>query len=295
MSKTPIALLAKRDFGQKINATFEFVGQNFKPLAKALLFIAGPPALLAGAANGLYQSRILKTALTQTSTNPFDLTMYFSVDYFVSTILAIVTALLATGATYSFITLYEKEESSQAITPGRVWEDITANLSSIFIASIVAILLTLVASILLFFPGIYVAISISLFILIIFREKLEPIASLRRSHYLIEGKWWSTFGLLFIMGLISGIISLVFQVPNLILTTLSALNLSSGTETSKVFFVISGMISLLGSALVQSLIAIALAFQYYNLVERKEGVGLRSAIDSIGSHTEIFPDQETRF
>lgn len=295
MSKTPITLLAKRDFGQKINATFGFISQNFKPLVKALLYIAGPPALLAGAANGLVQSRLLNTALVQTSPNPLDFTKYFSGDYFASILFGIVTTLLATSATYSFITLYEKEGSSQSITPNRVWQEITANLSSVVVASIVAILLTVIASLLVFFPGVYVAISISLFIVVIFREKLEPIAALRRSHYLIGGKWWSTFGLLFVMGLIAGIISMVFQLPNLILTFLSALNLGSGAETNKVFFVISGMLSILGSTLVQSLIAIALGFQYYNLVELKEGAGLRSEIDTIGNNSPLDSDQETRF
>lgn len=295
MSKTPITLLAKRDFGQKINATFEFVGQNFKPLIKTLLYIAGPPALLAGAASGLMQSRLFETALTQTSPNPFDFAMYFSIDYLVASLLGIITALLTTSATYSFITLYEKEGNSQAITPSRVWQEITTNLSSIFIASIAAIVLTIAATVLLVLPGIYIAISISMFVQVIIREKLEPTASLRRSHNLIEGKWWSTFGLLFIMSFIAGIISMVFQVPNIILTTLNTLNLSSGTEVNKALFVLSGMVSLLGNVCVQALISIALAFQYYNLVERKEGVGIRSAIDSIGSDTSNFPDQETRF
>ena len=35
-----------RDFGKKINATIEFIKQNFKPLFKAMLFIAGPPIIL---------------------------------------------------------------------------------------------------------------------------------------------------------------------------------------------------------------------------------------------------------
>ena len=36
-----------RDFSKKMNATFEFIRQNFKTLGKSILFIAGPPVLVA--------------------------------------------------------------------------------------------------------------------------------------------------------------------------------------------------------------------------------------------------------
>src|SRR5690349_1248022 len=36
-----------RDFSRKMNATFEFIKQNWKSLGKATLFIAGPPVLIA--------------------------------------------------------------------------------------------------------------------------------------------------------------------------------------------------------------------------------------------------------
>ena len=36
-----------RDFSKKMNVTFEFIRQNFKALGKSILFIAGPPVLVA--------------------------------------------------------------------------------------------------------------------------------------------------------------------------------------------------------------------------------------------------------
>jgi hypothetical protein len=36
-----------RDFSRKMNATFEFIRQNIKPLGKSMLVIAGPPVLIA--------------------------------------------------------------------------------------------------------------------------------------------------------------------------------------------------------------------------------------------------------
>ena len=49
-----------RDFSRKLNATFEFVKQNFKPLGKSILFIAGPPVLLASLVSGSFVSEFMK-------------------------------------------------------------------------------------------------------------------------------------------------------------------------------------------------------------------------------------------
>jgi hypothetical protein len=42
----PIEFQQARDFSKKLNATFEFIKQNFRPLTRCLLFIAGPPMLI---------------------------------------------------------------------------------------------------------------------------------------------------------------------------------------------------------------------------------------------------------
>ena len=48
-----------RDFSRKLNATFEFVKQNFKPLGKSILFIAGPPVLVASLVSGSFMSEFM--------------------------------------------------------------------------------------------------------------------------------------------------------------------------------------------------------------------------------------------
>lgn len=54
-----IDLFEQRDFGNKINATFQYVIQNMRSLGLALLYIVGPVALLAGIASGVMQSNML--------------------------------------------------------------------------------------------------------------------------------------------------------------------------------------------------------------------------------------------
>ena len=52
-----------RDFSRKLNATFEFVKQNFKPLGKSILFIAGPPVLVASLVSGSFMSEFMSFSM----------------------------------------------------------------------------------------------------------------------------------------------------------------------------------------------------------------------------------------
>jgi len=49
-----------------------------------------------------------------------------------------------------------------------------------------------------------------------------------------------------------------------------------------IWMTIGGVISTIGSMLVQSLVLVAIVFQYYNLVERREGSGIINSINNIG-------------
>jgi hypothetical protein len=45
---------------------------------------------------------------------------------------------------------------------------------------------------------------------------------------------------------------------------------------------ISNIFSTVGGSLVRSLVLIAIVFQYYNLIERRDGASIINAIDNIG-------------
>ena len=62
MKNETIILQQERDFGDKINASFTFVSQNFKTLFLSVLYFAGPLSLIGGIANGVVQSNNLAFA-----------------------------------------------------------------------------------------------------------------------------------------------------------------------------------------------------------------------------------------
>ena len=96
------------------------------------------------------------------------------------------------------------------------------------------------------------------------------------------------------MGIISGVIGLLFTLPAGIISFLITSKLLP--DVSGLWLVVGNVISTVGSTLLRSLIYVAIGFQYTNLVELKEGRGLLSAIDSIGtSPTQPRPTNEGEY
>jgi len=286
----PIVLLQQRDFGQKINASFDFAIKNLGPLAKSIMFIAGPPALLSGIAQGMYQSRLLTAGIQKNSME--SLYQYLTLEYFLVVLLSSVTYFLCYAAVSSFMVLYEEKGLGSKITPGDIWQKIVENLSVSITSSILALFAILIGLVFFIIPGIYLAVCFQLYLMVVIREKTSATDSLSRSRKLVDGKWWSTFGLVMIMSIIAGIISIVFQFPVLLATILTTLGLGNGIAGSPVVLIIASIISIVGSNFVNGLVWIAVGFQYYNLVERRDGSGLRSEIESLGSGEVQRPGEE---
>ena len=151
-----------------------------------------------------------------------------------------------------------------------------------------------IAGLLMFFvfmPGfMYLGITLSLFFVVRTQENLSIGAAFSRCFELIKGKWWSTFGLLLVMGIIQAMAGWIVMIPYYILIFVmgfsgefdmlsDAENLSMTIVTvTVVFYALNFIVSLLGSMLSY----VALAFQYFNLVELKEATGLMQRLDTFG-------------
>ena len=275
--KPPVILLQERDFGQKINATFDFIVQNFKPLILAVLYIAGPPALIGGFFMGSYQSGILGLIKQSRETQLDGLMSTFTSVGLLALFLGI-AGIAATLAVNAY--MLEYEDGNRSITPEMVWNRMKGYILRSIGYSIAMFFLAMIGFVFFVIPGLYLAIALSLMYMVMMRENLDLGDTFRRCFYLIKDKWWSTFGLIFIMGIVSGIIGYIFQIPTMIVTLSSVLQIGDGMN--EIWSTVGGVIATVGSVLVRTLVLVAIAFQYYNLVERREGAGILGAIDNIG-------------
>jgi hypothetical protein len=185
--------------------------------------------------------------------------------------------------------MLEYEEGNRNITPEIVWNRLKSYIGRGIGYSIVMIIFALLATTLLILPGIYVAVALSFIYIILMRENLDLGATFQRSFYLIQGKWWSTFGLLLIVGIIAGFIGAAFRIPGAIGSLTSFFKIGDGM--SDIWLTINGVVITVGSVLVRSLVLIAIVFQYYNLVERREGSGIIHSINNIGKNDAPRPNQ----
>jgi hypothetical protein len=279
----PIELRQERDFSEKINATFAFTVQHARPLGLCLLYFVSPLTLLAGIAGGLYQSNVLR--MTQPAQVPFPrgrlavFGNFFTVEYGLTMFFTSLAGLVLSLTVYAYLLRYE--ETGEASTPEQTWARVQPALLPGVGISLMYLVVVVIGMILCFLPGIYLAVALSLGYLVYMREGRGTVESLERSFQLVRIKWWSTFGLLVVVSIVVGIAAGILSIPTYLITFLTALRVIEGDQS--LWLVGTSIISTTGSTILQAIVVLALAFQYYNLVEQKEGQGLLRRIADIGT------------
>jgi hypothetical protein len=135
----------------------------------------------------------------------------------------------------------------------------------------------------------YIMVVLSLFFIVQMRERTGFFATIGRCFTLVWGKWWSTFGLIVVMSLLLlMLILVVFGITSLINNPFAAEPLQSPSVLTRLLAVVATCLQSVASLALYPLLFLALAFQYFNLVERREGHGLHALVDSIGAQPEPF-------
>ncbi|RDC64264.1 stage II sporulation protein M [Adhaeribacter pallidiroseus] len=285
----------ERDLSQKINATFGFIKQHFKPLFRLLLFIVLPLALVGGLFLGIYQRRALTLNRGERDIEYGTYAEYefykqiSSFNYLIGVFCAYVSFLLLSLVLYSYILEYMDNQGQ--VLPGTVWYRVKQNFMRVFFSSFGIFLLWALGSVLLIVPGIYLAVALSFYLMVMLREDLGFVETVERCLYLIKGNWWSTLGMLLIISLIQALMALVLGFPVWVLQIMQVLDLPGADND---FLMISAnTLSSVLSIFMYVIIIVALAFQYFHLVEIKDGIGLLEQAELIGSrHTPVADEED---
>ena len=301
-----------RDFSNKMNATFEFVKQNIKPLSRVMLYLVGPPALIGSLLIGSVMGDYFRAIFGSLGgSNGF--TEVFTVNVIIKVVLAIIVATITSVITMAtinnYVILYREKKSNQ-IEVEEVWDRVKKTFWMYFWTTLGWFVLAIVAYIVMIIPfvalaagsaglaGLLIFVLICVFFYLVIANSLVFIIrgfetrgffeSFGRSMHLIRGKWWSTFGLFMIFYLIISIISSLFFMPWYFSRVLASLHdVSQGRPVAEMesdwFGIISTTLQYLSSYLLAVLPQLALIFQYFNLVERKESRGLMEKMGSLGT------------
>jgi hypothetical protein len=274
MNQTRIEFRKVRDFGGLLNVTFDYIKKNFKVLFKSNLLISAPAILLAGVFMGIYQSSMFNFMdspdLEQIGI-PFLFSMFFMM----------LSYLIITVVTYSHLMLYKQSET-EIIEIDDVWKMVKKNFFLILFTGLGYTVIAGFGFLFLIIPGIYLSIALSLIFVVRLEEGLGFFEAIRRCTKLISGNWWFTFGVIIVVGFIQGFLGGILYIPNYIVTIFIAFT-GADSESgglNRTLYILSSIITSL-SVLLYVISTIAIAFQYYNLVERKEAPGLLKQIDEI--------------
>ncbi len=278
-----------RDFGSKINATFGFISAHFRPLGRCVLYFVLPVALLAGIGMGLMQvnlqGRFNGLANTAPGTKPNFAALLSSSGSVMSAALfgtlGTVLAYLVVSATVAgYIRVRLALPPDQEVQPSQVWAVLRRDLPLMVAYLLLLGVLLLIAFGLFAVPGIWLSIPATLFFTVFVFEEGGFSATLNRSIYLVKRNWWATLGLVFIMSIIQGFMGFIFQIPQFVVLGAKGLHLTGLGSDSML------LVTQCFSAIAQIILyvpgLVALAFQYFNLVEKKDGLGLRSLVSQLG-------------
>jgi hypothetical protein len=323
----PIDFQRTRDFSRKMNATFEFIRQNYKALGKSILLIAGPSVLVGSVMAGSFMGEFLNFGRVAQG-NPEVVSDYFlSVSFWVQLlflfVFLIVSFVISIATINCYLILYE-EKKTNTIEVKDVWERVRKLFWSYLGTSILFFFLFIIAYILLLIPvfilaeisGVLVFFGIILIIggiihlffstsmtyFIQVYEKKNFFDAVTRSFRLVNnGKWWSTFGLIMILHLIMMTASYLFIIPYYIILFTSTLHsVSAGSELEfsssfKLMTIVFFTLYYMAQMLMYSLPNVGIAFQYFNLVELKEAKGLMNQIENLGQSSSPTERPEEHF
>ena len=263
-----IKFYQQRSFGDRINVTFDFLRENFKPLFKILILFEGPLILVYGVLSVLQQQNVLEMASNiEELQNPFAMMESMGALYTVTMALSVVIMASFPAIIFRYVHLYQTK-SPDEIT----FKDISPTLfkdSGMLFAIIILFMIGFMIGFLFFF------------------EDKNAIESLSRSLALIRDNWWSTFGYFFIIYIIYTAISTLFMAPQIgvyvqhMLASFDQESVFEPMSTSKLIVTMAiTSIGTMGAYLAYSIVSVASCFQYFNLREKKESFGLMQEIDN---------------
>lgn len=304
--KPKVAMYVKRSFGEKLNASFDFIKEAWKPLLKFTTYLILPLSLIqALSLNGLMGGVLDISALTEAgkqSSSILDLGVMFLVNYAAYMFLTIIGSVLMTSMVYALIRRYnESEERLEGITLGAIKSLLFHNIKRLLIMTGACILLVLVVfaivgvlagltlfSLILTIP-LLIACSVPLALLapIYLFEDITLMEAFKKTFRLGFATWGGILLISIIMGIIASVLQGVTMTPWYIATLVKYFFAMSDTGNATTvsagysfMLYLLAIIQTFGAYLSAIFSLIGLAYQYGHATEVVDSITIESDIDN---------------
>jgi len=284
----------ERDLGAIITDAFGFIRTEWKPLFTYIFKITWPFLVLSLFVLVMYfyalKGNLDSLVNNPVKMNPFALFSGSSLIYgflLSITVLTVYTLLQLTVINYikSYMTnkgQVNYEEILQGVK-SKFW----LALGYLFLTSVISIMGTFLCIL----PGIYFFIVFSMGVYIIVFEDKSIGETISHCFTLIKEKWFDTFGVIFVVSILIGIIGYVFSIPGLIYYLVKIVTSISKSDPTAVFSLFSDPIylalnifSYAGRFLLSAITVVAFALVYFDLNEQKFKTGTIEIIDNLGQN-----------
>lgn len=284
MESNNLKLMQVRDFGDVLNASFQFLRNEWKQLGTLLLHYFAPFLIIFSALQSYAQTRIMSFMKNIDPENIVEsyTTMFTSPLIIANFLFQILILTMLLGILYSYIDVYLKKGQGN-FTMSDITPLLFKNSLNALVISIVISIISFIGFMMCFVPGIFLGNSLSLAAVVLLIEKKGISNAMSRSWKLVKVQWWNTLLINIIGIVIIMIISYLLSLPLTILTvTKTILGAKSGTEIDipTWYFIAQGIISMVSTVL-YIIPYTFIAFQYFNLVEKEERPSLLDKIDRL--------------
>lgn len=302
--KTKIPFYQKRKFGEKMNASFDFIKENWKPMLKYSTYLILPVCLIQALSLNSFLGGYLQ-AVAGGVVNPDSISSLgamFGASYAMTMLMIMIGSLVMTSLIYTFIMLYnQREEGLEGITFSDIKSVLFSNMGRLFVLGISGgIIVTIIITILVVI-GVYVPLTFILIIPAIFAciiplalwspiyiyERAGVFQSLGKSFRLGFATWGGIFGILFVMGIIANILQTVTMLPwyvgSIVKYTFALSENGAGGDTSVFYNFMLYLLAIVqgfGTYLSMVFGIVGLSYQYSHANELVNNTSVESEIDN---------------
>jgi len=283
----------ERDLGSIISDTFKFIRENWKEYFTAIIKIAGPFILVGAIVMVYFMGSFSGMFSDMQGVGNDDPSAVFGI---LGTMFGWVGLLMLVGVLIyvmiSVTSLYYIK--SYINTKGNVdFNEVRTNtfknIWKFLGLGILVVIMVLFGAILCYFPGIYLAIVLSLTTSIMIFEDKSIGDTISHSFTLIKEQWWNTFGVLIVVGILVSILGYIFSIPAFIYQIIKMGTMIGEEDPTGVFnlfkdpiYIVLNVLSYVGKYIFSSITLIASVFIYYDLNEQKNATGTIEKIDGLG-------------
>ncbi|MDX1439893.1 MAG: hypothetical protein R3284_08330, partial [Rubricoccaceae bacterium] len=287
-----------RDLGDVVNTTFSFLKANLRELGKGLLYIVGPLVLVGSMVSFVAQRQmeaVMLDPMVFDAQDPFELyTQFFSPVFLLSIFVAFLIQFLFAAVLYAYMDLYRNGEAG-SITPGYLWAETREKVWTVVGISVLTFLVYLVGGLIVIVPCLGAiawlvgVVYLTPLIWLLYPARLldQPDlgSAVEKVRELVRGGWWSNFGVLFVIGIVTVVVALVCYVPSAIVAFTSGfvgVTAENPGPASTILLAVATVLGYLAYAM-YAIPSVASVFQYFSLAEQVDATSLIRSVDRIAS------------